>query len=220
MKMYWCNLQAKLFFAICLLVLTSCQRTAEIQEPDTQIDWDSWGVPHISAASDEGFFFADGWAQMHAHANTILKLYGTSRGRAAEYWGEKHLESDLLVHTLGHPDQAAAMSANQDPELKKLLSAFVSGMNAYAGRHPEAIEDKNRVVLPLTVNDANMHSLFVVNSRFVAGRELRMSQRWGETGSNTIAVGPSRSENGRAMLVMNPHLPWFGEFLFFETGVR
>ena len=54
---------------------------------NSHIIWDSWGVPHIFAGPEEDIFFADGWVQMQAHANTILKLYGRSRGRAAEHWG-------------------------------------------------------------------------------------------------------------------------------------
>jgi len=202
-----------------LLFSAACSRQPAQDQPQTRIDWDSWGVAHIFAQSDEEAFFADGWAQMHSHANTILRLYGVSRGRAAEYWGEQYLDSDRLVHTLGNPQRAQAMWELQDPELKDLLSAFIAGMNAYAGKHPEAINDENRVVLPLSVHDVNMHSQFVVNTRFVAGRELGMSQRWDENGSNAYAVAPSRSQAGHAMLVQNPHLPWAGEFLFYEKHV-
>jgi acyl-homoserine-lactone acylase len=209
-------MQKALTAILILLFAVACQQQLKENRAGTRIEWDSWGVPHIFADSAEALFFADGWAQMQAHANTILRLYGSSRGRGAEYWGEKFLDNDRLVHTLGNPDQAAVMWTRQDPELKKMLGAFISGMNAYAKQHPGAIEDSNRPVLPITVTDTNLHSLFVVNSRFIAGRELGLSRRWEETGSNSIAVGPSRSESGHAMLVMNPHLPWQGEFLFFE----
>jgi acyl-homoserine-lactone acylase len=205
--------------ALAALVLTACMQSAPgpvTQAPQTHIRWDTWGVPHIFAASDEELFFADGWAQMHAHANTILKLYGASRGRAAEYWGESHLESDLLVHTLGHPERATVMWKEQNPELKQIITAFTTGMNAYAARHPGAIDADNRPVLPLTVDDVNMHSLFVVNTRFLAGRELWMAGKFEEAGSNSYAIGPGRSASGRAMLLQNPHLPWSNEFLFFE----
>ncbi|MFT5139116.1 MAG: acyl-homoserine-lactone acylase [Lysobacterales bacterium] len=202
------------------LLLGGCSSIPDsLDEQTTTVHWDSWGVPHIYATNDEDFFYADGWSQMQAHANTILRLYGKSRGRAAEYWGKAHLPNDVMIHTLGHPDQAQLMGEGQNAETKSLLSAFVAGLNAYAKQHPEAIEEDNRLVLPLTVVDVNLHSLFVVNTRFVAGRELQMSQRWEETGSNALAVGPSRSESGNAMLVQNPHLPWGNEFLWFEKHV-
>jgi acyl-homoserine-lactone acylase len=173
----------------------------------------------VFASKDEDFFFADGWDQMHAHANTLLRLYGTSRGRAAEYWGDQHIQNDRMVHTLGLPAQADLAWNNQDPELKTLISSYVAGINAYANANPDAIEDENRVVLPVSVKDVNLHALFVANTRFVAGGEQRQSQRWEENGSNAFAVSPTKSESGNAMLVQNPHLPWSGEFLWMEKHV-
>ena len=92
-------------------------------------------------------------------------------------------------------------------------------MNAYAEAHPEAIDPENRAVLPITPKDVNMHSMYVVFTRFIGGSDLGRVQRWPDMGSNTYAIGPSRSASGNAMLVQNPHLPWFGEFLFFESNL-
>jgi acyl-homoserine-lactone acylase len=200
---------------LCTVLLAACRDFAP-ESPTTRIDWDTWGVPHVFANSETEFFFADGWAQMEAHANLLLQLYGVSRGRAAEYWGVDYLESDRLVHTLGHPAQAERMWAEQSPDLKRMLAAFSDGINAWARQNPGAIEPTNHAVLPVSAVDTNLHSLFVVNTRFIAGRELGLAQRWEDRGSNAIAVAPQRSAGAHAMLVQNPHLPWSGEFLFFE----
>jgi len=69
-----------------------------MSEEPTKILWDKWGVPHIYARNNSELFYAFGWSQMHNHANTILKLYAKSRGRAAEYWGKQYLENDMMVH--------------------------------------------------------------------------------------------------------------------------
>ncbi|MBT8061998.1 MAG: acylase [Gammaproteobacteria bacterium] len=208
------------------LVLLSCSRDPETvasaqpgpANPSTanEINWDSWGVAHISAPDDQAFFFADGWAQMRAHGNTILKLYGKSRGRAAEYWGESYLASDSLVHRLGHPEFSDTLWKLQAPESHSMYQAFVAGMNAYARAYPGAIEAENRHVLPIEPRDVNLHVLFVTNMRFLAGRELQLGQSWSQKGSNAIAIGPARSSSTHALLLQNPHLPWADEFLWFE----
>jgi len=100
------------------------------QKPE--ILWDNYGVPHIYGKTIEDTYFGFGWAQMHNHADLILQLYGTARGRAAEYWGEQFVESDRLTHLLRLPEEAPNLYARQTPESKKILDAFVAGMNAYA----------------------------------------------------------------------------------------
>ncbi len=190
------------------------------ENTETTLTWDTWGVPHIEANSLEELFYAQGYAQMHNHANLILELYGTSRGKGAEYWGREKLQDDMLVHTLGFPELADQWESEQDPEVKTMFSSFVSGMNAYAEAHPEAIDEKNKVVLPLTYKDVNMHAMYVVFTRFIGGSDLGRVQQWPDMGSNTYAISPKRSTSGNAMLVQNPHLPWWGEFTFWESHLN
>lgn len=209
------TMRVLLFIPVFLIfVCTSCSQE---NEKTTKIAWDTWGVPHISANNIEDLFYAQGWAQMHNHANLILKLYGSSRGKGAEYWGEDKVQNDMLIHTLGFEELAETWEAQQDPTVKTIFNSFVDGINDYAKAHPEAIDKENEIVLPITTKDVNMHSMFVVFTRFIAGGDLGLSQQWGSMGSNAYAVAPSRSASGNAMLVQNPHLPWSNEFLFFES---
>ncbi|MGK0452592.1 MAG: acyl-homoserine-lactone acylase [Paraglaciecola sp.] len=207
-----------LFTLIVVSFLTiSCAQPEKIE---TEIAWDTWGVPHITANTVEELFFAQGWAQMHNHANLILELYGSSRGKGAEYWGQEKLQNDILIHTLGFDELADEWGENQDPEQKIINKAFIDGMNAYAKAHPEALDEKNKVVLPLTAKDANMHAMYVVFTRFIGGNDLGRVQQWPDLGSNAYAISPKRSASGNAMLVQNPHLPWWKEFLFFESHLN
>ena len=51
----------------------------------SEIIWDKYGVPHVYADNEEDMYYAFGWAQMHNHADLLLRLYGQARGRGAEY---------------------------------------------------------------------------------------------------------------------------------------
>ncbi|MGB5436154.1 MAG: acylase [Maribacter sp.] len=206
----------QLYIALFLISFVHISYAQDIHKK-TEIAWDTWGVPHITANNIEELFYAQGWSQMHNHANLILELYGNSRGKSAEYWGESKIQNDILIHTLGFGELADDWETKQDPELKQIYTSFVNGLNAFASAHPEAIDEKNKIVLPLTTKDINMHSMYVVFTRFIAGYDLGRVQQWPDMGSNTYAIAPKRSASGHAMLVQNPHLPWWQEFLFFES---
>ena len=183
---------------------------------DTIIRWDTYGVPHIKAETKDDLFFAQGWALMKNHTNKVLELYGKSRGKGSEYWGEKLIQNDMLIHTLGFEQLAKEWELQQDPELQAIYSSFVDGMNSYLENNPDQIEEKNKMVPPVSIKDVNMHGMFVVFTRFIGGDDLGLVQQWPDMGSNTYAIGPNRSASGNAMLVQNPHLPWYNEFLFTE----
>ena len=212
--------RAAILLLLCVLV-SACADAVEVADaPDqTEILWDTWGVPHIYATDAEALFHAFGWAQMQSHGDLVLRLYGEARGRAAEYWGADNLDNDRYLHTLGVPERTQAWYEAQSPAMKAYLDAFAAGMNAYAEAHPDRIDDAVEVVLPVAPADALAHVQRVIHLTFVGGDAPWMAERWtrAQRGSNAWAVAPSRSANGHAMLIANPHLPWGGFFTWFEA---
>src|SRR5437762_2528365 len=153
---------------IVLIALTSRSLTAEKK---IEILWDRYGVPHIFAADRESMFYAHGWAQMQNQANLLLRLYGESRGRAAEYWGPSNLELDRWVQLNGVPGRAQAWYDAQDPTFRSYLDAFARGINDFAEAHPEAIDADTRLVLPVSGVDVFGHPLRAVHYGYMASRE-------------------------------------------------
>ena len=195
--------------------------------PTAEILWDTWGVPHLFAPTDDALFYAHGWAQAHAHGDLLLRLYGESRGRAAEYWGEEELDSDRWVHTVRIPERAQAWLVEQTPEARGWLDAFAAGINDYAARHPDRITDEVEPVLPVSAADVLSHVQRAIHFTFLtdasvvsaAGRHLAAGDEpaGAEHGSNAWAVAPERSATGNALLLANPHLPWSDLFTWFEV---
>jgi acyl-homoserine-lactone acylase len=194
---------------------TTC---TEVRE--TEILWDNYGVPHIYAENKTDMYRAFGYAQMNNHANLILRLYGESRGKAAEYWGKDYLLSDKKIHLFDIPEIASSDYSEMKPEYRSYLDAFAEGINKYASENKAAIDDNLRKVLPVTPVDVLSHTLRVIYLEFIAAEDIYASFNLAQPGSNAVAIAPSRSASKNAMLITNSHLPWSGFFTWFEAHLN
>jgi acyl-homoserine-lactone acylase len=193
-----------------------------LENPRVELLWDTFGVPHIFADDDAALFYAKGFAQMHSHGDLLLRLYGQSRGRAAEYWGERFVESDRWTRINGIPERAEQWLTALSPHMRAYLDAFIAGANAYAEENPAAIGAEWRRVLPLRPADVLAHQQRVLNFTFMAnpGMAAGTARQWAtQPGSNAWAVAPSRSATGNALLLLNPHLPWSDLFTWYEIHI-
>jgi acyl-homoserine-lactone acylase len=211
-------------------------------ERGVEILWDRYGVGHVYAQDLEGLFFGYGYLQMRSHGNLVLKLYGESRGRAAEYWGAANdpslphgapanLENDRWVWLNDAPERADAWLAQQSPDYQRYFAAFAEGMNVYAERHPDALEAERRRVLPVRPVDALLHVHRIVHFGYLSSaRGVEAAAKALAAGatadppptgeSNAWALAPSRSASGHALLLMNPHLPWGDWSTYYEAHLN
>lgn len=191
-----------------------------------EILWDKWGVPHIYAENQEKAYYAMGWAQMRAHPNLMARIYGQAKGKAAEHWGEKYLQGDTLVHSMRISERADEWWNRQGRDYQRYLSAYAKGASDYARRHSDAIAPENRWVFPLVGHDVVAQTLrssflqfFLESWTLDSYLKKQSDPALTDRGSNSYALAPSRTKNGNAMLVINPHMPWLGDMIFFESHV-
>ncbi|MEM9868216.1 MAG: penicillin acylase family protein [Bacteroidota bacterium] len=196
-----------------ILCFISCNPT-DSSITENEILWDTYGVPHIYATSDNDLYFMSAWGQMKNHGDLILKLYGEARGTSAEIWGEG-FEVNKALHHLGLYRQLQPAYDNLAPKYQEMLQSFAAGINAYADKHGQELDAKYRKVLPVTPNDIIAHSFRVVNYEFLI-RSTFLSNQKIEGGSNSWALSGSKTSTGNAMLVVNPHLPWSDLFIWHE----
>ncbi|WP_353218054.1 penicillin acylase family protein [Sandarakinorhabdus sp.] len=210
------------------------------QDMAGEVMWDTWGVPHITADSEAGAFKGFGWAQAASHGNILLRMYGESRARAAEYWGESYAPLDRYLIAHDAPARSLAWYKQQSPQMQANLDGFAAGINAYIAAHPDHVPAELKRVLPVSGVDVMAHAHRLMQFLYVApmGRMLAAPAPAGKAasgnaggdgnddgdndagGSNGWAVAPSRSQSGAAMLLANPHLPWAPSLLtYYEAQI-
>jgi len=204
-----------------IFTLVMSSPTISAAPKNTEILWDTYGIPHIYGKNPQDAFQAFGWAQMQSHGNLLLRLYGQARGRAAEYWGQDYLESDKWVLTMDVPKRTDTWYKAQSKEFRSYLQAFAAGINAYAKQHSDLIDDELEVVLPVTPKDVLSHLQRVLLFTFVVnqGNLADLSQPQSPAASNGWAIAPKKSTSGKAMLLANPHTLWGDLFLWYEAQI-
>jgi acyl-homoserine-lactone acylase len=214
-------------------------------ESHGEILWDNYGIPHVYAADIPSVIRGYGYAQMEAHAETILSNLGRARGRAAEYFGAgsdgAYVQSDIQVRTFGIPGRAKRWLAEGGEVQRSYLEAAAAGMNEYAASHGDTIAPAFRQVLPIVPEDILANFQLTVTftfqseqsgvpqlvSAWQSGQIAAPSAAAPHNGSNGWAVSPRLSADGNAMLVGNPHLPWgnnqpiqgLGLYQWFEANL-
>ncbi|QJB32306.1 penicillin acylase family protein [Chitinophaga oryzae] len=209
-----------LWLSLCFYVNIAGAGVPAHHSKKADILWDTYGVPHIYAKNTSAMYYAFGWAQMHNHGNLLLRLYGIARGRSAEYWGAEFAAADKKIRLFKVPELGREAYARQGHEMKKYIDAFAAGINDYVAAHPETIKAPFKEILPVTGEDVMAHAVRVFFLEFLAAEDNAALNPILNPGSNAYAVGRSRSASGNAMLLANPHLPWFDFYTFFEAHLQ
>ncbi|WGL60765.1 penicillin acylase family protein [Pigmentibacter sp. JX0631] len=203
---------------------------------NAEILWDTFGVPHIFAKNNSSAFYAFGYAQMHSHGNQLLKLFAQQRGKLTEYFGENYEQKDVLTHQLGIPVLAENWYADQTPEFKTLLTAFVTGLNDYAQKNSSELFPEAKDILPIKEKDILGLSIQTMSHFLLANTSQCSKILFGQTaqkqkkqGSNAWLISPQFTSTKNTMLLANPHLSWFydnsldssaAEQVFYEAHIK
>lgn len=202
---------------------------------------DRFGVPHVYGKTDPDVAYGLAFAHAEDDFDTIQRVLLASRGRLASVEGLDAAPSDFLFHWLGVPEALERYEAEVAPEAKAIAEAYADGLNHYAALHPEA-------ALPgaIPARGRDVVAGFTFRTPFFYGLERAVRPLFDEerppdappagaalgaalgaapspftgTGSNAIAVAPSRSADGATRLLVNSHQPYTGPVAWYEVRLR
>lgn len=101
---------------------------------------DTWGVPHIYAASDGDLFFAQGYVAAQDRLWQMEMWRRSAEGRLAEALGPEALPRDRVARLLKYRGAVDDREFTPyHPDARRLMTAFVAGVNAYIEQHQDRL---------------------------------------------------------------------------------
>jgi acyl-homoserine-lactone acylase len=184
---------------------------------------DDWGIAHVTGKTDADAVFGMIYAQAEDDFNRIETNYLTSLGRVAEADGETAIWQDLRQRLFIDPEVLKRDHAKSPAWLRTLMQAWADGLNYYLATHPEV---RPRVLtrfepwMALSFSEGSIGGDIerVPLTQLQAFYDKRTVPMTDEergllfkepSGSNGIAVAPSHTKDGHALLLINPHTSFF-----------
>jgi len=184
---------------------------------------DDWGIPHIKGKTDADAVFGMIHAQAEDDFNRVETNFINAQGRLAEAEGESAIWRDLRMKLFIDPAELQAQYKAAPGWLKSLCTAWADALNHYLATHPQV---KPRVItrfepwMALSFSEGSIggdiESINLARlEAFYTGQPARLSaldlgsERAEPAGSNGMALAPSRTTGGDALLLINPHTSFY-----------
>jgi acyl-homoserine lactone acylase PvdQ len=188
---------------------------------------DTYGVPHVYGPTDASVVFGLAYAQAEDDFPHVEDNFIRSLGRGAEVHGPDALRDDQTARALEIPRLAREEYARATPKMKALYDAYAAGLNHYLARHPEAKPALLRLFepwYPLALMRFKYYQGEFLGYAGLDDKDLHVAveekQEERPQGSNAWAVAPAKSASGHPMLLINPHVAFFGPAVYYEAHVH
>ena len=104
-------------------------------QKEVEIDYDTYGVPHIYAANAHDAYFALGYAHAQERLFQMVMIRQATSGRLSEIFGKQFIGNDKLMRTLAirrsAEKDAQKFFTNTDAPYKKQAMAYLEGINSF-----------------------------------------------------------------------------------------
>jgi len=184
---------------------------------------DDWGIAHVVGKSDADAVFGAIYAQAEDDFGRIEANYLTALGRTAEAEGEGAIWADVRQRLFVDPAELQRLYRTSPAWLRSLMDAWADGLNYYLATHPNVhprVLTRFEPWMALSFTEGSIGgdiesiSLSELKSFYDGTFEPRTALETGReqvepTGSNGIAIAPSHTADGHALLLINPHTSFY-----------
>lgn len=179
---------------------------------------DAWGVPHIYGDTEEAAAYGHGYAQAEDRLDDILMLYTVVQGKAARAFGPDWVQKDYEATLARHIQLAREQYPTLSPRVRRIIEFYTRGLLDYIKENPGSKPDW--APLPKPYHVVALYRAFIWDWPW--GQARGDLQRTGShvsdgRGSNQWVISPSRSAEGGAIALIDPHLSWTPANRFYES---
>ncbi|KGJ97948.1 penicillin acylase family protein [Colwellia psychrerythraea] len=211
-----------------------------IKAGTTEIQWTSYGVPHIKADNYTDLGEGLGYVMAKDRYCNVVDTVITAKSERAKYLGaginDSNINSDFAYLHVGTYQQARDTFQQLDSRTQALMRGFASGFNHAIENSQEydgdcetklqAIDHVDVLAINISMNYwpfigeyfqeigmAEKPKLQRVEQLFNRPKSLADLAK----GSNGWALGKEMTSTGKGMLLSNTHLPHEGNFYWYEA---
>ena len=181
---------------------------------------DEWGVPHIYAKTDRAAAYALGYVQAEDRLDDIYAALRTGLGKMSEVFGADFVQQDYVMRLLKNEQLAKEYWGTAPEYLTELGDSFVEGVHAYIAENPGPKSEVALDIEPWMLTTIGRAMILNWPLGTVQDEIKKKDKSPIDGGSNQWAVAPSRSADGSAILLTDPHLTWEGLSVFYEARVH
>jgi len=214
-------MRSALLPALLLLTAAAPPEAARWREEASRVEIvrDDWGIAHIHGRSDADAVFGMIYAQAEDDFPRIEANYLTNLGRTAEADGAGAIWQDLRARLYVSEDELKADYKRSPAPMQKLMDAWADGLNYFLATHPNVqprVLKRFEPWMALSFTEGSIGGdieridlsgleRFYAGTHTVAAAAIDSEPR----GSNGIAIAPSLTTAGKALLLINPHTSFF-----------
>ena len=198
---------------------------------------DKWGVPHIYGERDEDAAFGLAFAHANDDIKNIAENMVLYRAQSGLKRGFQGAAADYLIKAL---DFDSLIKKNYESDLslevRKVIEGYAAGLNYW-----NEVNDKNKYKSIFPVSPKDIVKGFVIQNLLFSGvaseiqrlqegrtksnqeissQSYLLNQHQNILGSNAIAVGPNKTNDGSTRLIINSHQPLEGPVAWYEAHIR
>ena len=184
---------------------------------------DDWGIAHVTGRTDADAVFGAIYAQAEDDFGRIEANYLTALGRTAEAEGESAIWADVRQRLFVDPADLQERYHTSPGWLRTLMDAWADGLNYYLATHPDVhpkVLTRFEPWMALSFTEGSIGgdiesiSLAELKSFYGGMNEPRTALETGREareprGSNGIAIAPGKTDDGHALLLINPHTSFY-----------